>query len=96
MAKGLCNDNPCNSRTNPLGRFRHAIFCLMPLVVCLISCGSTVVADVPKQPANSPLSLGLPEGLVGGPKAWTSPEGLGSSLQVMLLLAVLSLRPPCC
>ena len=33
------------------------------------------------------------EGLGGGPEAWTSPEGLGSSLQVLLLLTVLSLAP---
>ena len=44
-------------------------------------------------PANQPLSMNLPEGLSGGPKAWTSPEGLGSTLQVMLLLTVLSLAP---
>ncbi|MBN1396008.1 MAG: flagellar type III secretion system pore protein FliP [Pirellulales bacterium] len=31
--------------------------------------------------------------LAGGPKSWTSPEGLGSTLQVMLMLAVLSLAP---
>ncbi|MEM9587244.1 MAG: flagellar type III secretion system pore protein FliP [Planctomycetota bacterium] len=29
----------------------------------------------------------------GGPERWTSPEGLASSLQVMLLLTVLSLAP---
>jgi flagellar biosynthetic protein FliP len=39
------------------------------------------------------MSMGLPEGLSAGPKAWTSPDGLGSTLQVMLLLAVLSLAP---
>ena len=37
---------------------------------------------------NTPL-----EGLGGGPEAWTSPEGLSSSLQVLLLLTVLSLAP---
>ncbi len=31
--------------------------------------------------------------LGGGPEQWTSPEGLSSSLQVMLLLTVLSLAP---
>lgn len=44
-------------------------------------------------PPNQPLSIGLPEGLTAGPKGWTSPEGLSSSLQTMLLLAVLSLAP---
>ena len=33
------------------------------------------------------------EGLGGGPESWTSPEGLSSSLQVLLLLTVLSLAP---
>jgi flagellar biosynthesis protein FliP len=35
----------------------------------------------------------LPEALRGGPKAWTSPEGLRSTLEVMLLLTVVSLVP---
>lgn len=43
--------------------------------------------------ANQPLSLQVPEGLAGGPSAWTSPQGLSSTIQVMLLLTVLSLAP---
>lgn len=43
--------------------------------------------------ANQPASLQLPAGLAGGPSAWTSREGLSSSLQVMLLLTVISLAP---
>jgi len=35
----------------------------------------------------------LPDGLAAGPEHWTSPAGLSSSLQVMLLLTVLSLAP---
>ncbi len=31
--------------------------------------------------------------LAGGPEKWTSPEGLSSSLQIMMLLTVLSLAP---
>ena len=37
--------------------------------------------------------MSLAEGLLAGPKGWTSPEGLGSTLQVVILLAVLSLAP---
>ena len=37
--------------------------------------------------------MGMAESLAGGPKTWTSPEGLSSTLQVMLLLTVLSLVP---
>jgi len=51
---------------------------------------AAVGADVP---ANAPVSLEIPQGLAGGPKAWTSPTGLTSALQVMLLLTVLSLAP---
>jgi flagellar biosynthesis protein FliP len=72
---------------------RRALFLLLPFAVCLILGASAIAADAPRQPANSPLSLGLPEGLAGGPKTWTSPEGLGPSLQVILLLAILSLAP---
>jgi flagellar biosynthetic protein FliP len=43
--------------------------------------------------ANQPLSLQLPDGLAAGPRHWTSPEGLSSTIQVMLLLTVLSLAP---
>ena len=47
----------------------------------------------PQASANQPLKLQLPEGLAAGPEHWTSPEGLSSALQVMLLLTVLSLAP---
>lgn len=41
--------------------------------------------------AQSGISL-LPEG-VGGPEQWTSPEGISSTLKVMILLTVMSLAP---
>jgi len=71
----------------------------------LLRCGAAlliaalcVLAPQPAQAAadegpNAPLSLKIPEGLAGGPQAWTSAEGLSSALQVMLLLTVLSLAP---
>jgi flagellar biosynthetic protein FliP len=43
--------------------------------------------------SNQPLSIDVPESLGGGVQQWTSPEGLSSTLQVMLLLTVLSLAP---
>ncbi len=43
--------------------------------------------------ANEALTMEVPEGLAGGPEKWTSPEGLSSTLQVMLLLTVLSMAP---
>ncbi len=46
---------------------------------------------VGEKPVNLPLdSL---DTLMDGPEKWTSPEGLASSLQVLLLLTVLSLAP---
>ena len=45
------------------------------------------------QQSNLPAGLELPAGIAGGPEQWTSPEGLTSALQVMLLLTVISLAP---
>ena len=42
--------------------------------------------------SDSPLSSLLPKG-IGGPSDWTSPQGLASTLQIMLLLTVVSLAP---
>lgn len=47
----------------------------------------------PTSPPTSAAPLALPDGLLAGPEGWTSPEGLSSTLQVMLLLSVLSLAP---
>lgn len=55
-----------------------------------------VVPDAPAEPrlvSRAPLTLESIEQLAGGPQQWTSPEGLSSSLQVMLLLTVLSMAP---
>jgi len=50
----------------------------------------------PSLSSPSPLSLPttslLPAG-IGGPQQWTSPEGLSSTIQVMLLLTIVSLAP---
>ncbi|MDZ4782957.1 MAG: flagellar type III secretion system pore protein FliP [Planctomycetia bacterium] len=45
--------------------------------------------------ANGPQSIGglAGSGLLGGPENWTSPEGVSGTLQVMLLLTVLSIAP---
>ncbi len=44
-------------------------------------------------PAQQLLPDPLSEAIRGGPQSWTSPERLSSTLQVMLLLTVLSLAP---
>ncbi|TWU26445.1 Flagellar biosynthetic protein FliP precursor [Novipirellula galeiformis] len=48
----------------------------------------TIVQQEPVKIAAESLNV-----LGGGPEQWTSPEGLASSLQVLLLLTVLSLAP---
>jgi flagellar biosynthetic protein FliP len=58
-------------------------------MVCLSFIGPAMA----QESANQPLSMKVPDALAGGPKAWASPEGLSSTLQVMLLLTVLSLAP---
>jgi flagellar biosynthetic protein FliP len=42
--------------------------------------------------SQAPAASLLPQGL-GGPEQWTSPQGLASTLQIMLLLTVVSLAP---
>jgi flagellar biosynthetic protein FliP len=42
--------------------------------------------------SDTPAAALLPKG-IGGPSDWTSPQGLASTLQVMLLLTVVSLAP---
>ncbi|MEN6556952.1 MAG: flagellar type III secretion system pore protein FliP [Thermoguttaceae bacterium] len=66
---------------------------MLCLLGCLMFAAAARAEEPTPAPANQPLSVQLPDGLAAGPKGWTSPEGLGSSLQVMLLLAVLSLAP---
>jgi flagellar biosynthetic protein FliP len=65
------------------------------IVACSAPVASAFAADeTAKEPAaeaNQPAGIGAT--LEGGPKEWTSPRGLTSALQVMLLLTVLSLAP---
>lgn len=63
------------------------------LVSLLLLAGARANPALAQESANQPLRLELPEGLAAGPETWTSPEGLSSTIQVMLLLTVLSLAP---
>lgn len=72
---------------------RSAIRLLCYGAVGLASLSLLAAAAVAQETANQPLSIKLPEGLAGGPETWTSPQGLSSTIQVMLLLTVLSLAP---
>ncbi len=70
-------------------RSRRVLAGVAVVLACLCLFGPASAQDIP----NQPLSIDLPDGLTGGPEAWTSPEGLSSTIQVMLLLTVLSLAP---
>jgi flagellar biosynthetic protein FliP len=70
----------------------HVRRCLGWLVALVV--GATIVRPAPAQEKpNAGAKIELPAGLAGGPEQWTSPEGLSSTLQVMLLLTVISLAP---
>jgi len=56
-------------------------------VLCIILFTAPVLAQS-EAPNTSPLSQ-----VIGGPQDWTSPQGLASTLQIMLLLTVVSLAP---
>ena len=66
---------------------------LMAYLAIALVCFSFIGPATAQEAANQPLSMKLPDTLAAGPKAWASPEGLSSTLQVMLLLTVLSLAP---
>ena len=71
---------------------RHLPYLLL-LLGCLIANNAVLGAEAPTAPAIQPSAFGIPEGLAAGPKGWTSPDGLSSTLQTMVLLSVLSLAP---
>jgi flagellar biosynthetic protein FliP len=70
-------------------RFRRSLVIVLAALCLLSLAGHAGAQQIPNQPGG----LELPAGLGGGPKQWTSPEGLTSALQVMLVLTVLSLAP---
>ncbi|MEX2561577.1 MAG: hypothetical protein WD403_16755, partial [Pirellulales bacterium] len=91
---------------NRLCRRPCAIISLAAAVLLLCSSATTAQPGGPAMDARGPIqgrpapsrpaaleAPGVSELLTGGPDAWTSPEGLGSTLKVMLLLTVLSLAP---
>jgi flagellar biosynthetic protein FliP len=57
--------------------------CALKLVACV---ATSAFAETSIGPSMFPAGI-------GGPKEWTSPQGLASTLQIMLLLTVVSLAP---
>lgn len=62
------------------------------LLAVAISLANPTATAFSQEP-NTPARVELPSILSGGPTVWTSPEGLTSSLQIMLTLTVLSMAP---
>jgi flagellar biosynthetic protein FliP len=77
------------SRRRP---FRAAVALLVLVALAATTASAQTGANRPGT-VGGPLVPAVPAGLAGGPEAWTSPQGLTSSMQVMLLLTVLSLAP---
>ena len=74
----------------PRSAWRLTFFC-----VCLAA-GVVVCATRPTFAADEAGSLSpasLAPSLFGGPEKWTSPDGLSSTLQVLILMTVISLAP---
>lgn len=71
---------------------------LLALIVCFLAPVAAAQSDGSNQPTlvqQTPVTLPVEtlELVSGGPQQWTSPEGLTNTLQVMMLLTVMSLAP---
>ncbi len=62
------------------------------LVPLLAVCAVLLAAGTVSAQTDAPATSLLPQS-IGGPAEWTSPQGLASTLQIMLLLTVVSLAP---
>jgi flagellar biosynthetic protein FliP len=66
---------------------RHS---LLPIAGTLVA--ALLLAAPAMAQTSAPISSLMPKG-IGGPAEWTSPQGLASTLQIMLLLTIVSLAP---
>ena len=91
----MANSRPDNAnRKTSLARWQSSRSRrLLAWSFVLLACLSLLSPAPAQEVVNQPLSLELPEGLAAGPEQWASPEGLSSTIQVMLLLTVLSMAP---
>jgi len=67
---------------------------VVPVSAAIIVCSAGLAFAQTTAVATSiapPIAPALPN--IGGPQEWTSPQGLASTLQIMLLLTVISLAP---
>ncbi len=66
--------------------------CALSRRIFLSAIACVLISSTAFGQADSPVAELLPKAM-GGPAEWTSPQGLASTLQVMLLLTVVSLAP---
>ena len=71
----------------------NAVRMYATLAIAAALCISCPALAGAQESANVPASVQLPAELAAGPEQWMSPDGLGSSIQVMVLLTVISLAP---
>ena len=90
-ALGRVRAEPIHGRGRPCRLSKIAPVKLASLLLVALVCLFSPAAA--QEPPNVPARVELPDMLSGGPNVWTSPEGLASTIQVMLLLTVLSLAP---
>jgi flagellar biosynthesis protein FliP len=81
-------DTAHSSPCFPLSLF----LCLRLLLAVIVVTTLTSSAYAQSAATDVPAASLLPSG-IGGPADWTSPQGLASTLQIMLLLTVVSLAP---
>jgi flagellar biosynthetic protein FliP len=99
MAADSGKDGPCDSRRAgrivPAPRRRLVLaarcFSMAALIAGMSFSLPLVCLAAEGAEASSPASLSPT--LLGGPERWTSPEGLSSTLQVLVLLTVISMAP---
>ena len=63
------------------------------LLLALALLGATSSPARAEDAGSRPLTLNMPQDFSASPEKWVSPEGLSSTIQMMLLLTVLSLAP---
>jgi len=90
-------DSHISAEIAPPPRPKRLLACRLRALGVLMLVGIATLAAshvaFAQEVTNRPAVLSLPPGLAGGPERWTSPEGLSSAIQVMLLLTVISLAP---
>lgn len=90
--------NPNVPRASAFSALRNLMQRLTLILLALAVCSSTGAVMAQQSPSNdtpavAPTAPGLENILGGAPKEWTSRQGMSSTLQMLLMLTVLSLAP---